>query len=263
MIRFTDKSWNQIATEVCCFGQKMIFVTKNFPWCAGVCHWPTYTSHCGCHRSRKRHWLSSSFRQILPTPGQAKVIGSVLACNQMSMRKTTETKPFEKIHQRSQGSIFHLRPAWMRGIIWGIIVLQELEATPASLGRGTTAHRCPFVCLKGSGINGRIFWGMALTSRSGTSINHVEARLLASLPVAFVSGAAIPDSMEACLSTLKCQSEPLLQPAADQWAVIGEVLWERYRRKTLISHGRLGPFSARPDGAVYRSFTENWRVEVS
>lgn len=70
-----------------------------------------------------------------------------------------------------------------------LFVLQEPEAAPASSGRGSAAQRCPFVCLKGSRINGRIFWGMALTSRSGTSINHVAARLLASLPVAFVSGA--------------------------------------------------------------------------
>lgn len=45
----------------------------------------------------------------------------------------------------------------------------------------------PFVCLKGRIINGPVFWGMALTSHSGTCINHRLALFSASLLVTFVS----------------------------------------------------------------------------
>lgn len=52
-----------------------------------------------------------------------------------------------------------------------------------------SVQRCPFVCLKGSRIDGPVFWGMALTSRSGTCINHGPASFSASLLVTFVSRA--------------------------------------------------------------------------
>lgn len=60
---------------------------------------------------------------------------------------------------------------------------------------------------------------------------------------------ATADGVEACLSTLKCQSAPSHRPAAGRRAAMGKVFRERCRRKKLISGGRLGPFAARPDAA--------------
>lgn len=76
----------------------------------------------------------------------------------------------------------------------------------------------------------------------------MAAPLLASLPVAFVSGAGDRARHGGLSIYSQCQAASSLQPAAGQRAVIVKVLLERNRRKELIPRGRLGLLTARPDG---------------
>lgn len=73
-------------------------------------------------------------------------------------------------------------------LMWGVIS-EGLAEVGAYNSREGSVQRCPFVCLKGRRIDGPVFWGMALTSRSGTCINHGPASFSASLLVTFVSRA--------------------------------------------------------------------------
>lgn len=68
--------------------------------------------------------------------------------------------------------------------MWGVILGGQAEVWTYN---GTEAQICPFVCLKGSTIDGPGFWGMVLTSAADTCINHRPASFSASLLVTFVS----------------------------------------------------------------------------
>lgn len=59
-------------------------------------------------------------------------------------------------------------------------------------------------------------------------------------PSHFSPAPATADGVEACLSSLKCQSAPSHRPAVIRRVAMGKVFRGRYRRKKLISGGRIG-----------------------
>lgn len=99
----------------------------------------------------------------------------------------------------------------------------------------SSAKRCPFVCLKGSRINGRIFWGMALTSRSGASINHVPARFSASLLVTFVSCARDRGTAAVyLLSNVTLRRHTSWQPTLSNTQTALRMWWRQLSRRNLL-----------------------------